>query len=82
MRTSKDTDPLAYPIKSIYLIILVLMSLVILLGATWFGFYLARQLSIPLEKLMKGTQQVVKGDYRHVEAVSGAPEINRLGFEL
>lgn len=74
----RDTDPLAYPIKSIYLIILVLMTLVILLCATWFGFYLARQLSIPLEKLDLATQQVVQGEYKEVDIRSGSPEINRL----
>ncbi len=74
----RDHGALAYPIKSIYLIILVLMTLVILLGATWFGFYLARQISVPLEKLAKATQKVVKGNYEKVEIVSGAPEINRL----
>ena len=45
----RDVNPLEYPIKSIYIVILVLMTLTILLGATWFGFYLARQLSVPLE---------------------------------
>jgi len=74
----RDTDPLAYPIKSIYLIILVLMTLVILLAATWFGFYLARQLSIPLELLAQATQKVVKGDYRQVKINSGSPEMNHL----
>ena len=74
----RDTDPLAYPIKSIYLIILVLMTLVILLCATWFGFYLARQLSIPLEKLDTATQQVVQGQYNSIKISSGSPEINRL----
>jgi two-component system, NtrC family, nitrogen regulation sensor histidine kinase NtrY len=74
----RDTDPLAYPIKSIYLIILVLMTLVILLGATWFGFYLARQLSVPLETLAQATQKVLKGEYQQVSISSGSPEINRL----
>src|SRR5690606_3084615 len=73
----RDTDPLVYPIKSIYLIILVLMTLVVLFGATWFGFYLARQLSIPLEKLDRATQRVVVGDYNKVDIASGSPEINR-----
>ena len=74
----RDTDPLVYPIKSIYLIILVLMTLVILLGATWFGFYLARQLSVPLERLVHATQRVLRGDYQQVHISSGSPEINRL----
>src|SRR5690606_561722 len=74
----KDSDPLAYPVKSIYLIILVLMALVILLGATWFGVHLARQLSIPLERLGVATQHVVKGEYQLVDSLSGSPEINQL----
>lgn len=74
----RDTDPLAYPVKSIYLIILVLMTMVILLCATWFGFYLARQLSIPLEKLALATQRVVKGDYQSLSVDTGSPEIKRL----
>lgn len=74
----RDADPLVYPIKSIYLIILVLMTLVVLFGATWFGFYLARQLSIPLEELQAATQRVVKGEYKQVQISSGTPEINRL----
>lgn len=74
----RDTDPLAYPIKSIYLILLILMTLVILLGATWFGFYLARQLSVPLEKLALATQRVLRGEYQQVLMSSGSPEINRL----
>lgn len=74
----RDTDPIVYPIKSIYLIILVLMTGLVLLGATWFGFYLARQLSIPLEQLARAAQRVVKGEYDEVTVSSGAPEINRL----
>jgi two-component system nitrogen regulation sensor histidine kinase NtrY len=74
----RDVNPLEYPIKSIYLIILVLMALTILLGATWFGFYLARQLSIPLEELGEAAQRVANHDYSPVQARSGSVEINEL----
>jgi two-component system, NtrC family, nitrogen regulation sensor histidine kinase NtrY len=75
----RDSDPLSIPIKSIYLIILVLMALVILTGATWFGFHLARQLSVPLERLVLATQRVSQGSYQRVEGdLVGSPEINRL----
>lgn len=74
----RDVNPLEYPIKSIYLIILVLMTLTILLGATWFGFYLARQLSIPLEELGQAAQRVANHDYSPVAARSGSVEINEL----
>lgn len=68
----------SYPLKSIYLIILVLMTLVILLGATWAGFYIAKQLSIPLIRLSWATQRVAQGDYHKVRLESGSPEINEL----
>lgn len=74
----RNLNPLQYPLKSIYLIILVLMTLVILLCATWFGFYLARELSIPLETLGLATRRVSQGDYRPVQLSSGSAEINQL----
>jgi two-component system nitrogen regulation sensor histidine kinase NtrY len=74
----RDVNPLEYPIKSIYLIILVLMTLTIMLGATWFGFYLARQLSVPLEELGEAAQRVAGRDYAKVEITSGSREINEL----
>lgn len=74
----RDVNPLEYPIKSIYLIILVLMTLTILLGATWFGFYLARQLSVPLEELGQAAQRVANRDYSPVQTTTGSQEINEL----
>lgn len=74
----RDLNPIEYPIKSIYLIILVLMTLVILLAASWFGFYLARQLSVPLEKLVEATKRLAKGEFRPVETSSGSAEIGQL----
>ena len=74
----RDINPLEGPIKSIYLIILVLMTLTIMLGATWFGFYLARQLSVPLEELGQAAQRVANRDYRVVKLTSGSREINEL----
>lgn len=74
----RDINPLEGPIKSIYLIILVLMTLTIMLGATWFGFYLARQLSIPLEELGEAAKRVAGRDYTQVKFTSGSREINQL----
>jgi two-component system, NtrC family, nitrogen regulation sensor histidine kinase NtrY len=74
----RDVNPLEYSIKSIYLIILVLMTLTIMLGATWFGFYLARQLSVPLEELGQAAQRVANRDYQPVHLTSGSREINEL----
>lgn len=74
----RDVNPLEYPLKSIYSIILFLMTLVILLCATWFGFYLAKQLSIPLVLLGRATRRVAAGDFAPVVVQSGSEEI----FEL
>lgn len=71
----KNIDPLEYPLKSIYLIILVLMTLVILLCATWFGFHLAKELSTPLLKLSSASESVSHGDYEQVNVISGSEEI-------
>ena len=74
----RDLNPIEYPIKAIYLIILVLMTLVILFAATWIGFYLARQLSVPLEKLGEATRRLAKGDYQEVDTAAGSVEIGQL----
>lgn len=67
-----------YPLKSIYFIMLIVMTLVILFAAVWFGFYLARQLSIPLVQLGRATKRVATGDYSQLEIESGSEEISSL----
>lgn len=74
----KDTNTIAYPLKTIYLIILVLMTMTILLFATWFGFYLAKHLSIPLVSLSEAATGIAKGEYKKVEVRATSPEINQL----
>lgn len=67
-----------YPLRSIYFIMLIVMTLVIIFAAVWFGFYLARQLSIPLVQLGRATKRVATGDYSQLEIESGSEEINSL----
>ena len=74
----RDVNPLEYPLKSIYLIILFLMTFVVLLAATWFGFHLAKQLSIPLVQLGRATKRIAGGDYTPVSVRSGSEEITSL----
>lgn len=74
----RDINPLEYPLKSIYLIILGLMTFVILLAAVWFGFYLARQLAIPLVQLGRATTRIAGGDYTPLTISSGSEEIEAL----
>ncbi len=74
----RDVNPLEYPLKSIYLIMLVLMTLVVLLAATWFGFYLAKGLAVPLVQLGRATKRIAGGDYTPVEVKTGSEEISSL----
>jgi two-component system nitrogen regulation sensor histidine kinase NtrY len=67
-----------YPLRSIYFIMLIVMTLVIIFAAVWLGFYLARQLSIPLVQLGRATKRVAAGDYSKLEIESGSEEINSL----
>lgn len=66
------------PLKSMYFIMQIVMSLVILFAAVWFGFYLAKQLSVPLVQLGRATKRVAGGDYSALEIESGSAEINSL----
>ncbi len=74
----RNTNPLEYPLKSIYLIILIMMTLVILFGATWFGFYLAKQLTNSFRALGIATRRVAAGDYRIVKVLTGNQEVQDL----
>ncbi|MCE3009015.1 MAG: ATP-binding protein [Proteobacteria bacterium] len=74
----RDINPLEYPLKSIYLTILFLMTLVILLAATWFGIHLAKQLAVPLVSLGRATKRIASGDYTTLQVPSGSEEIASL----
>lgn len=66
------------PLKSMYFIMQIVMSLVILFAAIWFGFHLAKQLSVPLVQLGRATKRVAGGDYSSLEIESGSEEISNL----
>lgn len=66
------------PLKSMYFIMQIVMSLVTLFAAVWFGFHMAKQLSVPLVQLGRATKKVAGGDYSQLEIQSGSEEINSL----
>ena len=59
----RQMQMLKNPIKFIYLIILSIVSLLILFSATWFGLYLAKGMTVPIQKLAEGTLRIAQGDY-------------------
>ncbi len=50
------------PIKLSLIIMLLIITLLILFGAIWFGFYIARTLTGPINKLALATRRVADGD--------------------
>ncbi len=74
----KGVNPLEYPIKSIYVIVLVLMTLMILFCSVWFGVYISKHLSFSLEKLGDATQKIAEGDYQKVEIDARETEVVKL----
>ncbi|HEX7127659.1 MAG TPA: ATP-binding protein [Thermodesulfobacteriota bacterium] len=58
----KTLKILKQPIKSSYVLTLLLVTLLIMLAATWFGFRLAKELTGPVQELAEGTRRVAEGD--------------------
>jgi two-component system nitrogen regulation sensor histidine kinase NtrY len=51
-----------WPIQVSHLITLSIVALLIVFCATWFGFYLAKTLTTPIQELAEGTRRVAEGD--------------------
>lgn len=69
---------LKHPIKISLIIILVIISLIIIFSATWFGFYLARGITIPIQHLAEGTRRIAGGDLDFTIPVRSEDEIGTL----
>ena len=74
----RGVNPLEFPLKSIYLTMLILMTLIIVFCAIWIGFYMARQLSSPLSALGTATARIAHGDYRPIRLNTGTDEFTQL----
>ncbi len=66
------------PLKMTYMITFLLMTLSIIFSATWFGFYLARGITVPIQKLAEGTKEVASGNLDYKVEVNAKDEIGML----
>lgn len=66
------------PIKGSYILSFLIITLVIMFSATWFGFYLARGITVPLLKLAEGTQEVAQGNLDFKIDIRAKDEIGTL----
>jgi two-component system nitrogen regulation sensor histidine kinase NtrY len=74
----KHLTALKRPVKNSYLLTLLLITLVIIFSATWFGLYLAKGITVPIQRLAEGTHEVAHGNWDYQIEAAGDDEIGTL----
>jgi two-component system nitrogen regulation sensor histidine kinase NtrY len=74
----KQLKILAKPIKASYKMALLMVTLLILFLATWFGFHLAKDITVPIKELAEATHRVSTGDLTFRIQMKSADEIGML----
>jgi two-component system nitrogen regulation sensor histidine kinase NtrY len=74
----KQLRLLKQPLKGIYILLFLLMTLVIVFSATWFGLYLARGITEPVQMLAEGTRAVAAGNLNYKVQVRADDELGVL----
>jgi len=77
-RDYKQLKLLKAPIKGIYILLFLLMTLIIVFSFTWFGLHLARGITGPIEQLAEGTREVAAGNLGYKVSVPADDEIGLL----
>src|SRR5437867_6907975 len=66
------------PIKGIYILLFLLMTLIVVFSFVWFGFYLARGITGPIAELAEGTREVAAGNLAYKVHARADDEIGAL----
>ncbi len=66
------------PIKFSYIITLFVVTLLIIFSATWFGLFLAKGITVPIQNLAEATDRVARGDLNHQLDTESDDEIGLL----
>lgn len=66
------------PIKTSLLVMLLIVTLLIVFSAVWFGFYVARGLTVPIDKLATATRRVADGELDFVLETDAGDEMGTL----
>jgi two-component system, NtrC family, nitrogen regulation sensor histidine kinase NtrY len=74
----KQLKLLKNPIKGIYILLFLLMTLIVVFSFTWFGLYLARGITGPIEQLAEGTREVAAGNLSYKVQARADDEIGVL----
>src|SRR2546426_11013096 len=74
----KQLKLLKTPIKGIYILLFLLMTLIVVFSFAWFGLYLARGITGPIAELAEGTREVAAGNLAYKVPTRGDDEIGVL----
>jgi two-component system, NtrC family, nitrogen regulation sensor histidine kinase NtrY len=66
------------PIKFGYIITLFIVMLLIIFSATWFGLYLAKGITVPIQDLAEATRKIAQGNLNHQIDIVADDEIGVL----
>ena len=75
----KQLKLLKNPIKGIYILLFLLMTLIVVFSFTWFALHLARGITGPIEQLAEGTREVAAGNLTYKVQTRGDDEIGVAG---
>jgi two-component system nitrogen regulation sensor histidine kinase NtrY len=74
----KQLKILKKPIKSSYMMALLMVTLLIVFSATWFGFHLAKDITVPIKDLAEATDRIASGDLNFRIQMKATDEIGML----
>lgn len=66
------------PIKISHIITLSIVTLLIIFASVWFGFYLSKEITVPIRELAEGTHRIASGDYDFFIDLEAEDEIGAL----
>jgi two-component system nitrogen regulation sensor histidine kinase NtrY len=66
------------PVKGIYILLFLLMTLIVVFSFAWFGLYLARGITGPIAELAEGTREVAAGNLSYKVQARADDEIGVL----
>jgi two-component system nitrogen regulation sensor histidine kinase NtrY len=69
---------LAPPIKINHLITLSIVTLLIIFTSVWFGFFISKGITVPIQELAEGTEKITSGDYDFFIDLEASDEIGVL----
>ncbi len=74
----KQLKILKKPIKTSYMMALLMVTLLIIFSATWFGFHLAKDITVPIKEMAEATHRIATGDLNFRIQMKSADEIGML----